>query len=88
MDGFMMLDEYDSYGDVPTRYVSSAATQTGTQGRTRKIKPVKHPALKLKTPIAYQKDTDLSVIPIQKDGMGKCSPNVHRKSGVNYLYWR
>ncbi|XP_073989613.1 scm-related gene containing four mbt domains isoform X3 [Rhodnius prolixus] len=38
----------------------------------RKIKPVKHPALKLQTPIAYQRDTDPNVIPIHKDGMAVC----------------
>ncbi|XP_047119207.1 polycomb protein Sfmbt isoform X1 [Schistocerca piceifrons] len=73
MDGFMMLDEFDTYCESQPQYMStaSAATQTPSQ-RARKIKPVKHPALKLKTPIAYQKDTDLSVIPIQKDGMAVC----------------
>lgn len=30
-----------------------------------------HPALKLKTPIAYQKDTDLNAIPIMREGMGE-----------------
>ena len=30
-----------------------------------------HPALKLKTPIAYQKDTDLNAIPIMREGMGR-----------------
>ncbi|KAK9507297.1 hypothetical protein O3M35_007184 [Rhynocoris fuscipes] len=42
------------------------------QQQTRKIKPVKHPALKLQTPIAYQRDTDPNVIPIHKDGMAVC----------------
>uniref|UniRef100_A0A0A9XY93 Polycomb protein Sfmbt n=1 Tax=Lygus hesperus TaxID=30085 RepID=A0A0A9XY93_LYGHE len=46
----------------------------GKQGeeRARKIKPVKHPGLKLQTPIAYQRDTDPNVIPIKKDGMAVC----------------
>ena len=30
-----------------------------------------NPALKLKTPIAYQKDTDLNAIPIMREGMGE-----------------
>ena len=31
-----------------------------------------NPALKLKTPIAYQKDTDIEAIPIMKEGIGQC----------------
>lgn len=75
MDGFMMLGEFeDPYcnemGD-PSKYsMTTAATQTAVEPRSRKIKPVKHPGLKLQTPIAYQRDTDPSVIPIQRDGMG------------------
>ncbi|KAL3265933.1 hypothetical protein HHI36_010122 [Cryptolaemus montrouzieri] len=49
----------------------TTATQT-MSNVTRKIKPVKHPGLVLKTPIAYQSDTDPSVIPIQKDGIAVC----------------
>lgn len=37
----------------------------------KKILPVKRPGLVLKTPIAYQGDIDPSVIPIQRDGMGR-----------------
>lgn len=37
----------------------------------KKIKPVKRPGLVLKTPIAYKGDIDPSVIPIQRDGMGR-----------------
>lgn len=51
----------------------NTSTQTGITNAppgSRKIKPVKHPGLKLQTPIAYQRDTDLNVIPIQKDGRG------------------
>lgn len=66
----MMMDgEYDNY-DEPPKFMSSTSTQTIPQP-TKKIKPVKHPGLKLKTPIAYQRDSDLSIIPIQKEGMGK-----------------
>lgn len=39
---------------------------------SHKIMPVKRPGLKLKTPIAYFGNTDPSVIPIHKDGMGVC----------------
>lgn len=51
-------------------YMITTATQT-LPCPTRKIKPVKHPGLVLKTPIAYQSNTDPSVIPIQKDGIGE-----------------
>lgn len=65
-----MMDDYEpEFCDEPPRYMT-AATQTATS-HSRKIKPVKHPGLKLQTPIAYKCDTDPSVIPIQKDGMGK-----------------
>lgn len=50
-------------------YMITTATQT-LPCSTRKIKPIKHPGLVLKTPIAYQSNTDPSVIPIQKDGIG------------------
>nr|CAH7745505.1 unnamed protein product [Callosobruchus chinensis] len=52
-------------------YMITTSTQT-LPCPTRKIKPVKHPGLVLKTPIAYQSDTDPSVIPIQKDGIAVC----------------
>lgn len=52
-------------------YMITTATQT-LPCPTRKIKPIKHPGLVLKTPIAYHSNTDPSVIPIQKDGIGKC----------------
>lgn len=73
MDGFSisMLDEYESLCEEAPSFLPSASTQTAGQQPARKIKPIRHPALKLKSPIAYQKDTDLSVIPIQRDGMGK-----------------
>lgn len=65
----MMMDDFEAeYCDEPPKF-SSAATQTSTNS-ARKIKPVKHPGLKLQTPIAYKCDTDPSMIPIQKDGMG------------------
>lgn len=38
---------------------------------SRKIKPIQNPALKLKTPIAYQKDSDPNMLPIEKEGRGK-----------------
>ncbi|KAF4524651.1 hypothetical protein B566_EDAN013760 [Ephemera danica] len=69
---YMMMDgDYDTY-DEPPKYMSSAATQTIPQQPNKKIKPVKHPGLKLKTPIAYQRDSDLSIIPIQREGMAVC----------------
>ena len=66
----MLLDNDSSN---PSKLVTTA-TQTGLHNATpnsRKIKPVKHPGLKLQTPIAYQRDTDLNVIPIEKDGRGE-----------------
>ncbi|XP_056647986.1 polycomb protein Sfmbt isoform X1 [Diorhabda sublineata] len=52
-------------------YMITTSTQT-LPCPTRKIKPIKHPGLVLKTPIAYQSNTDPSVIPIQKDGIAVC----------------
>ncbi|KAG8255063.1 MBT domain-containing protein 1 [Homalodisca vitripennis] len=77
IDGFMMLGEFeDPYcnemGDPSKFSMTTAATQTAVEPRSRKIKPIKHPGLKLQTPIAYQRDTDPSVIPIQRDGMAVC----------------
>lgn len=66
----MMMDADQSN---PSKAVTTS-TQTGLQNAapgSRKIKPVKHPGLKLQTPIAYQRDTDLNVIPIQKEGRGE-----------------
>ncbi|XP_064091599.1 LOW QUALITY PROTEIN: polycomb protein Sfmbt-like [Macrobrachium nipponense] len=40
--------------------------------KSKKPKVHHHPALKLKTPIAYQKDTDLDAIPIMREGMAVC----------------
>lgn len=51
-------------------YMITTSTQT-LPCQTRKIKPIRHPGLVLKTPIAYQGNTDPSVIPIQKDGIGE-----------------
>lgn len=62
------IDSSEESSQTP-RYMMSTATQTASLP-SRKIKPIKHPGLVLKTPIAYQSDTDPSVIPIQKDGMG------------------
>lgn len=38
---------------------------------SRKIKPIQNPALKLKTPIAYQRDSDPNMLPIEKEGRGE-----------------
>lgn len=76
VDDFMMLNESDSFcgsASPPPPLMNSMATQTAPpQSASRKIKPVKHPGLKLKTPIAFQKDSDPSIIPIEKDGMAIC----------------
>lgn len=52
-------------------YMITTSTQT-ISCPTRKIKPIKHPGLVLKTPIAYHSNTDPAVIPIQKDGIAVC----------------
>uniref|UniRef100_A0A8D9A729 Polycomb protein Sfmbt n=1 Tax=Cacopsylla melanoneura TaxID=428564 RepID=A0A8D9A729_9HEMI len=80
IDGYMMLEELEEgmYYEAPavmSKMSTNATHQTNVNshhGSNRKIKPVKHPGLKLQTPIAYQKDTDPNVIPIQKDGMAIC----------------
>lgn len=65
-----MMDDFSGdYCDEPPRFITSA-TQT-LRSHRKKISPVKHPGLKLQTPIAFKCDTDPNVIPIQKDGMGK-----------------
>ncbi|KAK0077711.1 hypothetical protein PV325_003554 [Microctonus aethiopoides] len=80
-------DDDDDYDDIDNGVVgrtnnteseeremvlSNAATQTSQDNRNRKIKPIKHPGLVLKTPIAYQPHTDLNFIPIRKDGIAVC----------------
>ncbi|KAK7790286.1 hypothetical protein R5R35_003866 [Gryllus longicercus] len=74
VDEYMMLNESDSYCGSSPPLMSSMGTQTipPPAPPSRKIKPVKHPGLKLKTPIAYQKDSDPNIIPIEKDGMAIC----------------
>lgn len=66
-DASAYLEDYED--EAESRYMMAASAQP----HTRKIKPIKHPGLVLKTPIAYQSTTDPSVIPIQKDGMGMCT---------------
>lgn len=46
----------------------------------KKIRPIKRPGLILKTPIAYEGISDPSVIPIQRDGMGRLNYHIY------YLY--
>lgn len=70
MTEYLTLEDY--MGDEEReQIVNNAATQTTQDNRNRKIKPIKHPGLVLKTPIAYQPHTDLNFIPIRKDGIGK-----------------
>ncbi|XP_063222708.1 polycomb protein Sfmbt isoform X2 [Bacillus rossius redtenbacheri] len=87
MGGYMMLEEYDQFGEEMPQVVASPAQAALTppdagysasmdelmNNSNRKIRPIFHPALKLQTPIAYQKDTDPSVIPILKEGMAVCA---------------
>ncbi|XP_059479513.1 polycomb protein Sfmbt-like isoform X2 [Neocloeon triangulifer] len=66
-------EDYENYSaEHPSCKMNTSTTSTQTFVPAKKIKPVKHPGLKLKTPIAYQKDSDLSVIPIVKEGMAVC----------------
>ncbi|XP_014203269.1 polycomb protein Sfmbt-like isoform X2 [Copidosoma floridanum] len=67
---YLGLEDYMADEDRE-QIVNNAATQT-QDVRTRKIKPIKHPGLVLKTPIAYQPHTDLNCIPIRKDGIAVC----------------
>ncbi|XP_014249159.1 polycomb protein Sfmbt isoform X3 [Cimex lectularius] len=86
MNNFMMLDDIeDPYFEDDSDKIEceSQVLQSSMEEDTRlptpievpcsrKIRPVKHPGLKLQTPIAYQRDTDPNVIPIKKDGMAVC----------------
>lgn len=69
MNDYLSLDDYIGDEDRE-QVVNNAATQTTQDNRNRKIKPIRHPGLVLKTPIAYQPHTDLNFIPIRKDGIG------------------
>lgn len=79
MNEYLTLEDY--MDEEREQIVNNAATQT-QDNRNRKIKPIKHPGLVLKTPIAYQPHTDLNFIPIRKDGIGK---HDHCKDKM-YLY--
>ncbi|CAH1187686.1 unnamed protein product [Phyllotreta striolata] len=68
---YLMDDDDDVSHNDDAVYMITTSTQT-TPCPNRKIRPIKHPGLVLKTPIAYQSDTDPSVIPIQKDGIAVC----------------
>lgn len=59
----------DNQATTPT--TGGGASSLRSQRKTRKIEPVNRPGLVLKTPIAYKGNIDPSVIPIQKDGMGR-----------------
>ncbi|XP_069160957.1 MBT domain-containing protein 1 isoform X9 [Procambarus clarkii] len=83
-----MYESYDGYDEdssgshVMQQQGTPPITEPGMVGqadespppipKSKKPKVHHHPALKLKTPIAYQKDTDLSAIPIMREGMAVC----------------
>lgn len=69
MNGYFTLEAYMAEKEQE-QAMNNAATQT-QESRNRKIKPIKHPGLVLKTPIAYEPHTDLNFIPIREDGRGK-----------------
>lgn len=53
---------------------------------SRKIKPIQNPALKLKTPIAYQRDSDPNMLPIEKEGRGKIITTIIFIEFLNFSY--
>lgn len=63
------VTQQNSGGEISMTHKNSSSKKLK---ESHKIMPVKRPGLKLKTPIAYFGNTDPSVIPIQKDGMGVC----------------
>lgn len=65
----MSVTQQTSVGEISIIHKNSSSKKLK---ESHKIMPVKRPGLKLKTPIAYFGNTDPSVIPIQKDGMGVC----------------
>ncbi|XP_042215637.1 MBT domain-containing protein 1-like isoform X2 [Homarus americanus] len=83
-----MYESYDGYDEdssgshVMQQQGTPPITEPGMVGqadespppipKSKKPKVHHHPALKLKTPIAYQKDTDLNAIPIMREGMAVC----------------
>ncbi|XP_008548633.1 polycomb protein Sfmbt isoform X1 [Microplitis demolitor] len=72
MSDYLTLEDYIEEEEEREMVVSNVATQTTQDNKNRKIKPIKHPGLVLKTPIAYQPHTDLNFIPIRKDGIAVC----------------
>ena len=69
MTSKQMVSQQNSVSELAMAQKSSNSKKLK---ESHKIMPVKRPGLKLKTPIAYFGNTDPSVIPIQKDGMGVC----------------
>lgn len=57
---------------LPAAKTNQVVMMSKKTKESSKILPVRRPGLKLKTPIAYFGNTDPSVIPIEKDGMGVC----------------
>lgn len=83
-----MMDDFDGdndYCEDAPKYIT-AATQTIPNLRTKKIRPVAHPGLKLQTPIAFKSDSDPNAIPIAKDGMGKLTWFFLLKTGYFFLH--
>lgn len=58
-----------------SQHINEGCAQEKKGSGSRKIKPIQNPALKLKTPIAYQRDSDPNMLPIEKEGRGK--PYLH-----------
>lgn len=69
MTSKQIVSQQTSLGELSSSHKNTTSKKLK---ESHKIMPVKRPGLKLKTPIAYFGNTDPSVIPIQKDGMGVC----------------
>lgn len=65
-------DDEDSSSYLQPHMMDTSTQTAPCPAGGRKIKPVRHPGLVLKTPIAYERDTDPAVIPIVKDGIAVC----------------
>ncbi|XP_050427168.1 polycomb protein Sfmbt-like isoform X2 [Adelges cooleyi] len=55
-----------------SQHINEGCAQEKKGSGSRKIKPIQNPALKLKTPIAYQRDSDPNMLPIEKEGRAVC----------------
>jgi len=71
LDNSNRIWEFKNDTDIIQKNEICAQDRKVHVSNSRKIKPIQNPALKLKTPIAYQRDSDPNMLPIEKDGRGK-----------------